>query len=123
VVGSPPNNLWHQLQTEGWNANLSVAADTFATVDAPAASLTGVLELLPAIDPALPLGSDIREAAILHVLRASYPYSAGIDQGDQLTQTTIPNWQTTWEVTNVEDNGADMVVRVHLRKVIPALDT
>jgi len=128
-------NLGLQMQEEGFIAQLSVDA-TPLTLVRTGKQFAGVIEPAAPLEPANMLfGSDLREDAILHVLRRDCP---AIIQGDRVTDSdsftrsdvtpanqnqppdaanpTAPQ-PIIYKVTKRIDDPADAVVRFTLVKV------
>jgi hypothetical protein len=117
LTNKPP--LSNRLQREGFHAQWGVSRDWFITVK-DGIRFSGVLELMPSIDPRLELGSDTRELSCLHVLREKFPFSS-INQGDQIQQTSA-HGQPVWKCVRRDNNPADIVVRLWIVKVVAGKD-
>lgn len=77
-----------------------------------------LLEIMPPLDPDMPLGPDPREHARLHVEQGDDP---GLVFGDQLTLST--DSAIVWELLTRDSNPADFVNVYALKRIVPDLDS
>jgi hypothetical protein len=116
-------NLADTIQTQGFNAQLSVSGYLFTTL-ADSVKFSAVLEPLSEIETQMELGSDGREAARLHVLRSACPASliaanANSQVFVQQAGAPMPSGAIApvWKIVRRDDNTGDVVVKFTAVKV------
>lgn len=123
-----------EILLEGFKARLDVYGEELQVLSS-GAKLSGIIEPAPPIDPDFPIGPDIREKSILHVLTEDDP---GIKQFDRLSPTAPAEDPTSeepatgepdgdeeptvWEVLKRENNPADFVTKFWIVKVVAGKD-
>jgi len=109
-------SLGLDARREGFLAQLDVDGRTVTPLSEETNTpFQALLETQSVLDPDLPLGSDLREVTIAHVLAEDDPESKSGDhwRDDQ---------QNKWKVVKREDNPADFTVKYNLMRLVPGID-
>lgn len=111
-------SLADTLQVEGFHTQMGVCAETFIHLPT-GLSISGVVEVLPTIDPRLQLGSDTREVICLHFLREeNQELLSELNQEERFQQMSQPS-KPTWIFIRRDDNPGDPVTKLWMAKMGP----
>lgn len=104
------------IQTLGFDAQLEVAGESFALQSGP--TFLGIMEVMSEIATQMELGSDVREASRLHVLRTDCPAALLAANANSQVQVLQVDPNQLWKVCARNDNPGDVAVRFTLVKVV-----
>ncbi len=112
-------SLESDILIQGYNVRLGMAGVTLTIQDGPGGkggTVKGLFSVAPPVDPAMDLGSDIREVAHFGVLSPS-PANLQID-----VRLKDPKTNTTWKIVRREQNPSSITDTFWLVKIIPGVD-
>jgi len=111
-----PGNL---ARVAGFKVNLAVNGKTVKVTDSSIPTypqFEALVEQVPAIDPGMALGSDIREACVIHTLRDWLPSSMLASSTPAEITATVDS--TTFLMTKREDNPSSPFVDFEIVRVL-----
>lgn len=106
------------VDREGFLARLEVRGRIFNAVLKGLRTFRGIINEAPEFDPRAELGSDLREVALLEVLRGECPKEVDYETGIIDTSTN-----QKFSILKRIDNPADIRIRFWMVKVVAGIDT